>query len=492
MMRYFFLLCLTLSKTTSAEFSNLLINTPANNCQDLFDYFGDTNLCDQTGYNTPKSGTIICENTFPACTSDDLTFCSLDDCCEKSEPVVGTCQDFFDSTSATVCDDNGFTGGNLDATTICNDEGCDLKTCCGPIAPTCQALFALTENPLGTQSFASVTGDYSCNTDLWLEPIDDWETFNSPAVPGDFLRSDCCVKKETCGLLFENLDGIELTCQNRGFGQSKETTHICDETDNNACTVSQCCEQEESCIAYNFLANDESLTGTAQTQQCQDNGYAYSQPFSRRPCYGGKCRHKDCCIRQRFCNAYSADNDRICQNQGYPFYESFDTDCFRGICDRSTCCTLSCDNGFDPFNRQCYNWDRLYGIRYEGQTWSDSFPLNYYIYPNFKDSEGHKEVAVNSPSDIEAYFNDYGITSANDADAFIIFGESSTNEVFLSLGFNNGVEYKISQFKFYVEDSTTWPLSTVYDGTSTVWWNPNTATTDSVFEGDALEGYAIV
>ena len=494
----FFFTCLFLATGTRAEFSNLLINTPANNCQELFDYFGDTNLCDQVGYDVPKSGTIICEQTFPACSDQSLTFCALDDCCTKTAPVEGTCQEFFDATSLTVCVDNGWTG-NLDASILCPEGGCDLATCCGSIAPSCKALFALIENPVAAKDTSTIAGEYSCNTGLWLSPISDWETFSTPLVANDFLRSDCCVKKETCGLLYESLDGLELTCENRGYGDSASSDYICDTTENKPCTVTQCCAREESCVAYNFLANGESLTGTAQTAQCQDNGYAYSQPFARRQCYGGKCAHKDCCIRQRNCNAYSADNGRICQNQGYPLYNALDTDCFRGICDRSTCCSLGCDDafGFDPFKRVCYGFARVFGNRYDSDNQIGSQNINYYDYPLFKDWEGVKTEVITDVSQFEPFFVDYGITDPIDSvnDVFVIYGTATDETIYFALGFtlDGGFTYQASQFKFYLPKAqiALWPLSPSYDGTSTVFWDPSTVSTSTAFAGVALDPYYV-
>ena len=490
----FFLSCVLLATRTQAEFTNLLVNTPASNCQELFDYFGATNLCDQAGYNVPKSGTVICENTFPACSDQSLTFCALDDCCTKTAPVEGTCQEFFDATSGTVCEDNGWSGGNLAPAILCPEGGCDLATCCGSVAPSCKALFALIENPVAAKDTSLIVGDYSCNTGLWLSPIEDWQTFDSPLVADDYLRSDCCQKKETCGLLYESLDGLELTCENRGYGDSESSDYICDPNGNEPCTVTQCCSREESCVAYNFIANDESLTGSAQTTQCQYNGYAYAQPFARRQCYGGNCAHKDCCIRQRTCASYSADNDRICQNQGYPLYNSPDTDCFRGICDRTTCCSLGCDDafGFDPFKRICYGFERLYGNRYDSTFLIGPQEINYYDYPLFKDWEGTKGEEITQFTQFQDFFGDYGITGGNDVS--VVFGTGSDETIYFALRFtlNGGSTYQLSQFKFYLpkEQKSVWPLSSTYDGSSTEFFGPTVAG-NSDFEGDVLESYYI-
>lgn len=109
-----------------------------------------------------------------------------------------------------------------------------------------------------------------------------------------------------------------------------------------------------NCKAYNLEANGLFTVGNAQSALCFENGYAYAQPYASRPCYNGDCKHKDCCIRQLECTSYSADNNRICQNQGYPFYEPFNTTCLKGLCNSYQCCALSCEFGYDPTTRECY------------------------------------------------------------------------------------------------------------------------------------------
>ena len=345
-----FLVLLLAVGAKANTYNNLVINTPAHSCGDLFTEFPD--LCNITGYNVKKSDTILCNNIYSTCSSDTDTFCSLEDCCGPSEVITGTCEQFFDARPANVCEDNGFLGPNTD-TTLCDGgdtNECDAFTCCGPAASSCQALFALNENPLLENSNTSYVGDYSCNIHKWYKPVSAPGTV-TPIVAGDFVREDCCEVKQTCGVLYDDWNGTD-TCYDNGFEEALDSSHHCDDTGNTPCTISQCCNKEITCKAYNLEANGYSTVGTAQNQQCTDKGYAYAQPFANRPCYNGNCKHKDCCIRQLTCASYSADNDRICQNQGYPFYEQLDTACLKGLCTSYQCCAIDCPNGYNA-DRVC-------------------------------------------------------------------------------------------------------------------------------------------
>lgn len=357
-MFYFILVIFALSvRGYDNNFNYLLINTPAHSCQELFDTF--PTLCNVTGYEVQKSGTILCENSFSTCSTqsqsgEDERFCALDDCCGPSEVITGTCEQFFDARGYSICETHGFDGPNANET-VCeggDNNACDAFTCCGPQASSCDALFALNENPTLENDVSTYNGTYSCNIHKWYQKVDDTSAV-TPIVAGDYVRADCCEEKQTCGVLYDNWNGTD-TCFTNGYNTALDASHHCDPTTNDACTITDCCSTQISCKAYNLEANGLSTIGNAQSGLCFENGYAYAQPYSSRPCYGGDCKHKDCCIRQLQCTSYSADNNRICQNQGYPFYEPFNTTCLKGLCNSYQCCALQCEFGYNTTTRECH------------------------------------------------------------------------------------------------------------------------------------------
>lgn len=480
----------------ASVFENLLINVEAHSCQDLFDYFTSASLCDQVGYDKPRLGTNLCTNEFPGCAIDGATFCSLEDCCQPSEPAVtGTCGDFFTAKGVDICTDAGFVTTQPDDVD-CNGD-CTLSTCCSIQAPNCLSLYNIIENNDAGADVTTIVGEYSCNTGIWQSPIADFSTFNSPTVSDDYLRSDCCDVRNTCGVLYDSLDGSE-TCENRGYGTTKDSNHQCDPTTNAACTVTDCCTEEISCKAYNFVANDYSISGNKQLDQCQENGYAYKTPLELSPCYNGKCKHKNCCIRQINCAAYSADFSRTCQNLGYPFLNSKATECFRGQCSAYQCCLRECAGGFgyNNLDRVCYTYAREFGngLTNTGKTWSfnGGGPINLYDYPNFQDEEGKKTEEISSLLELEAFFGDYDITdsSPGENDVYIIYADSTDNTIYFALGFRNSGTYYQTEFIFYLSNPDEFISSTSFDGTSET-YALLTSTTDAGLAGVSLDDYYV-
>lgn len=340
-------------KRGGASGDGLIINVPANTCQDVFDYFPD--ICNSTvQFSSRKNNaaTIGCNINVDSCGSEQ-TFCSIYDCCNLAYQQVGTCGNFFDTVGTKVCTDNGFNDTMVN-NTLCasHPKGCGLESCCGTgdsTAQSCQALFAFYENPYGQKSNMSYNGTYSCNFNDWFRPKANYTNITSET--GEFVRNDCCDAKQTCGLAYDRNNGTGATlCSNAGFSFSQRSDVQCDPFNNSICDLNACCFIQSTCRAFNFINKNN------QTSVCKSKGYGYAQPVSTTPCTNGVCKHRECCVRQDKCAAYFADDSKVCQKQGYSYNRNGATVCAKGVCSAPQCCTVKCPTGgFSSVNKTCNN-----------------------------------------------------------------------------------------------------------------------------------------